>query len=314
MKAKKGRNRPVSHKPEYETLCAAGTLMLNDDLESIIRMNDIVNAYGLDSISAPCTLAFAVACYENGMLTKAETEGLELRWGNSEDIVIMLEKLARREGFGAVLADGVAKAAERIGRGSEKLAIHIQGQEVPMHDPRYIPALAVSYQMDATPARHTQGFEMIVPPGLDWPDEDRHVYAGKGERYKKLTSLVHTVNCAGLCLFGYECYPIQALPDFLSAVTGWDITLDDCFALGERIGTMRHLFNLREGLNPLDWEVPSLILGRPPVEQGNLRGVTIDNETMINDYLRALDWDSSTTKPSQAKLNELGLAHLAQDL
>jgi len=118
MKAKSGRNRPVSHKPEYETLCAAGTLMLNDDLESIIRVNDIVNAYGLDSISASCTVAFAVECYENGILTKADTDGLELRWGNSEAIVAMVEKLARREGFGAVLADGVRKAAERIGQGS----------------------------------------------------------------------------------------------------------------------------------------------------------------------------------------------------
>jgi len=314
MKAKPGRNRPVSHKPEYETLCAAGTLMLNDDLESIIRVNDIVNAYGLDSISASCTVAFAVECYENGILTKADTDGLELRWGNSEAIVAMVEKLARREGFGAVLADGVRKAAERIGQGSEEFAIHIQGQEVPMHDPRYIPGLVICYQMDATPARHTQGFEMIVPPGLDLPEWDKYDYAGKGEIHKKLMSLVHVINSAGLCLFGYECYSIQSVPEFLSAVTGWNVTLDGCFVLGERIGTIRHAFNLREGLSSLEWQVPPIILGQPPVKQGNLRGVTIDAETMIKDYLKAMDWDPASTKPSQAKLQQLGLGDVAKDL
>ena len=314
MKAKPGRNRPVSHKPEYETLCAAGTLMLNDDLESIIRVNDTVNAYGLDSISAPCTVAFAVSCYEDGILTKAETGGLELRWGNSEAIVAMLERLARREGFGAVLADGVAKAAERIGRGSEKFAMHIQGQEVPMHDPRYTPGLTISYRMDATPARHTQGFEMVVPPGLDVDKGEKYDYAGKGEVHRKLTSLVHVVNAAGLCLFGYECYPIQCVPEFLSAVTGWDVTLEDLFVLGERIGSIRHLFNLREGMNPLEWQVPPLIMGRPPVRQGNLSGVTIDDTTMIKDYLEAMDWDPITTRPSQEKLAELGLGGVAKDL
>ena len=314
MKAKPGRNRPVSHKPEYETLCAAGTLMLNDDLESIIRVNDIVNAYGLDSISASCTVAFAVECYENGILTKADTDGLELRWGNSEAIVAMVEKLARREGFGAVLADGVRKAAERIGQGSEEFAIHIQGQEVPMHDPRYIPGLVICYQMDATPARHTQGFEMIVPPGLDLPEWDKYDYAGKGEIHKKLVSLVHVINSTGLCLFGYECYPIQSVPEFLSAVTGWNVTLDGCFVLGERIGTIRHAFNLREGLNSLEWQVPPITFGRPPAKQGNLRGVTIDAETMIKDYLKAMDWDLASTQPSQAKLQQLGLGDVAKDL
>ena len=125
---------------------------------------------------------------------------------------------------------------------------------------------------------------------------------------------MHVVNAAGLCLFGYECYPIQCVPEFLSAVTGWDVTLDDLFVLGERIGTIRHLFNLREGLNPLEWQVPSLIMGRPPVQQGNLSGVTIDDTIMIKDYLEAMGWDPITTMPSHEKLVQLGLRGVAKGL
>ena len=183
-----------------------------------------------------------------------------------------------------------------------------------MHDPRYNPGLVISYRMGATPARHTQGFEMIVPPGLDWLYNDKYEYSGKGEIHKNLMSLINTVSCAGLCFFGYECYPIQSVPEFLSAVTGWDTSLDDCLVLGERIGTVRHLFNLREGLNPLEWQVPPLIMGQPPVQAGSLKDVNLDDKTIIRDYLTAMDWDLVTTMPSQAKLEQLGLSKLAGQL
>lgn len=313
MKAKDGRAK-VSHKPEYETLCAAGTLCLNDDLESIIRLNDIVNAYGLDSISAPCTIAFAIDCYEHGIINKADADGLELTWGNAEAIVALCGKMARREGFGAVLADGVKKAAERIGRGAESYAVHIMGQELPMHDPRFNPGLAISYQLDATTGRHTQGSEMIAHEDFKFPPYDKYDYHGKGEMHKQISSVMHVVNAAGLCMFGYLSFPLQVIPDFLTAVTGWDYDLDTVLETGERIANIRHAFNLREGLNPLRYPVPQIALGNPSLTKGLLKGVTIDSATQSADYLRAMQWDPETAMPSPARLEALGLSEVARAL
>ncbi len=141
MKAGPGRLGD-SHKPEYETLCMAGTNCLNDDLESIIRLNDICNAQGLDTISMGAIIAFAIECYENGIITAEDTAGLELRWGNGEAIAALAAKIAAREGIGELLADGVKRAAARLGRGSEAFAVHSQGQELPAHDPKFAPALS----------------------------------------------------------------------------------------------------------------------------------------------------------------------------
>jgi aldehyde:ferredoxin oxidoreductase len=314
MKAKPGRAE-VCHKPEYETLCMAGTLCLNDDLESIIRFNDICNIYGIDTISVGVAVGFAIECYENGLLAKADT-GIELRWGDGKAIVALAEKIARREGIGALLADGVKHAAEKIGRGAEQYAVHAQGQELPAHDPRFIPALAVTYRMDGTPGRHTQGGRAWLM-GVDFltdPREDKYDFTNTGELQRKAVNMLHVVNSAGICLFAYVSYPSQFIPDFLTAVTGSEYTLDSCLNIGERIGTMRHLFNLREGLNPLKYFMNPRAVGKPPLKEGPLANVTIDDDTMIKDYLKAVDWDLTTTRPSAKKLRELGLSQLVKDI
>jgi aldehyde:ferredoxin oxidoreductase len=314
MKAKSGRAE-VCHKPEYETLCMAGTLCLNDDLESIIRFNDICNIYGIDTISVGVAVGFAIECYENGLLAKADT-GIELRWGDGKAIVALTEKIARREGIGALLADGVKHAAEKIGRGAEQYAVHAQGQELPAHDPRFIPALAVTYRMDGTPGRHTQGGRAWLM-GVDFltdPREDKYDFTNTGDLQRKAVNMLHVVNSAGICLFAYASYPSQFIPDFLTAVTGAEYTLDSCLNIGERIGTMRHLFNLREGLNPLKYFMNPRAVGKPPLKEGPLANVTIDDDTMVKDYLKAVDWDLTTTRPSAKKLRELGLSQLVEDI
>lgn len=310
MKARPGRAR-VSHKPEYETLCMAGTLCLNDDLESIIRFNDICNAYGLDTISVGSAIAFAIECYENGILTKADT-GMALKWRDGKAVVALADKIAKREGIGALLADGVMRAAQKIGKGSEQFAVHVQGQELPAHDPRFTPALSATYRMDGTPGRHTQGGRAWLM-GTDWitdPRENKYDYTNTGELQKMSTNMVHVVNAAGICLFAYLSYPTQFIPDFLTAVTGQKYDIDACLKIGERIANMRHLFNLREGLNPLKYFFNPRALGRPPLKKGPVADVTLDDETMVRDYLKAMDWDTATTRPSAKKLKELGLAGL----
>jgi aldehyde:ferredoxin oxidoreductase len=299
------------HKPEYETLCTFGTLCLNDNLDSIIRANDICNRAGLDTISAGVVVAFAIECYENGKLTKDDTGGLELTWGNDEAIVALTEMIAKREGLGDILADGVKVASQKIGKGTEEYAVHVGGEEVAMHDPRFMPGLAPTYQLDATPGRHTQGGEMIAPPaGLEFSAYDRNVYAGRAKDQKTLVNMVHYVNAAGLCLFGYITYDAQLMPQFLNAITGWDFDMDDLLTAGERIANIRRMFNIRDGINPLEWKIPGRILGHPPLEKGNIKGVELDERTMNQEFLKEMDWDQETMKPSEAKLKELGLEEM----
>ena len=302
------------HKVEYETAAAWGTMTLMDDFPALIKLNELCNIYGFDTIGAGCTAAFAVECYENGILTKDDTDGLELTWGNDVALVALLEKMARREGIGDLLADGTRRAAAKIGKGSEAYAIHVQGSEVPMHDPKFQPGLATTYKMDATPARHTQGHEDMPPVLEGWPEHDKYQWAGKAEIHKKCMEMVHVVNAGGTCLFAYLSYDWNFVPDFLSAVTGWDIDTDECYRIGERIAHIRHAFNLREGQNPLQFEVPKRLIGDPPQTEGNVRNVTVDIDTQVREYCQTMDWDAKTAVPSKARLLSLGLGEVARDL
>jgi aldehyde:ferredoxin oxidoreductase len=303
-----------SHRPEYETLAMFGTNCLNSNLESIIKANDICNRSGLDTISTAATIAFAIECFENGLITKADTDGIEMTWGNHRAIVAMTEKLARREGFGAILANGVKAAAEKIGKDADRYAIHIQGQEMPAHDPKYATDLATTYRLDPTPARHTQGSEERHPPGLI-PRYDRRSFIDRAEIHKKGNNFHHIVNCSGMCDFVYGTLPtVDAVAEFMRAVTGWDVTTDELVRTGERIANIRQVFNIREGLNPLQFKVPDRVVGKPPKKEGPLAGVTIDENVLYNEYLAAMDWDLKTAKPSKKKLQELGLEDVAREL
>lgn len=305
----------TGHQAEYETSCMFGTDILNDDCASTIKANEICNRYGLDTISAGATVAFATECFEAGILTAADTDGIELGWGKHEAIIAMLEKLAKREGFGDVLADGVKKAAERIGRGSEKYAMHIQGQEVPAHDPKFIPALAIVYTMDATPARHTQGGAFWFSPGYSVPPGfNKYEIEKWGDLNRRMWCFLHTVNAAGLCRFAHDSYHFSFIPNFLSAVTGKEWSLADCEVAGERMANLRHVFNLREGLNPLRFQVPDRVLGKPPFTEGPMAGVTIDKDKLVKAFLESMEWDQETTRPNPRRLKELGIGYLAEML
>jgi aldehyde:ferredoxin oxidoreductase len=284
------------HKPEYETLAAFGTMCLNDNMESIIYLNHLCNNYGLDTISAGGTIAFAIECYETGIISKDETDGIALEWGSHQAIVEMTEKLAKREGFGDILADGVKVAAEKIGKGSKKYAMHVCGQELPMHDPRdvhnpYNKKNALMYVADATPARHTQS-----------PHEG------------------FALQATGICSFGGFLgrggEGVPQLTDFINAITGWSVTTSDMRVIGDRIATMRQAFNVRDGLKPSDFTYPDRVLGKPPLKSGPSAGVTIEKQVkgQVEEYFNSMDWDLKTGKPRRKKLLELGLEDLASDL
>ena len=303
-----------SHRPEYETLAMFGSNCLNSNLESVIMVNDVCNRAGIDTISAGAAVAFAIECYENGILTKADTDGLELTWGNYKAIVTLNDMICQRKGLGAVLADGVRKAAAKIGKGSERYAMHIGGQEVPAHDPKLGRQYSVTYTLDATPARHTQGGEGLNPPKF-LPPFDPKSYSGRAEAHRKGSNMLHVINCVGMCEFMYYSLPsADVVTDLLNAATGWKLTTDDLVKTGERIATLRHAFNLREGINPLKEKMPGRISGRPPLPAGPLKDVTIDMDTLQGEYLKAMDWDPVTARPSAQRLRELGLQDVAQAL
>ncbi len=283
-----------NHRLEYETIGAFGANCANTNAESIAMASHICNSGGMDTISAGSIIAFAMECYENGIITRKDTDGIELTWGNHKALVAMMEKMVKREGFGDVLADGVKKAAERIGRGAEKFAVHIAGQELGMHDPkggffgeRMTTAM---YHMDATPGRHTTGF-------------------GPSQFMQYVNS------SAGLCMHGGMAgNPPKYIAGFLKAVTGWDRSMEELLKCGERIANMRHVFTLREGDNPLQRFIHPRIIGRPPQKEGPLAGVSTDMEAQAYWNLGGLDWDRVTTRPSRMKLLELGLKDIADEL
>ena len=308
-----------THKPEYETLAAFGTLCLNDNLESINLCNEICNRGGLDTISTACTVAFAIECYENGILTDEDTGGIQLKWGNAEAIVAITRAIADGTGFGKVLGDGAKVAAQRIGKGAEQYAIHVAGEEVPMHDPRLNPGLATSYKMDATPGRHTQMSAWTVegqfaPPGLFDKKLDRYSTEGKGEAYRVVGNNHHAISAAGMCMFAWVNLKPDAITDSLSYTTGHTFTLDEVQKIGARIANLRISFNLREGIRNVDIPLHGRLIGSPPLEAGPLKGVTIDIDTQVKDYLAAMGWDTETGVPKKETLEELGLDFVVADL
>ena len=292
-------------RPEYETLAAFGTMTLNDDVESIIKCNDICNRYGLDTISVGACVAWAIECYENGIFTKKETEGIDLTWGNAEAIVAITEAIAEQRGFGKVLALGSAKAAERLGKGAKYLQT-VRGIELPMHDPRFSPRFARTYQYDPTPARHVKGGLGIADFGS--PNEVKYNYEGRGELDVEATCGTEIFNTSGLCIFGGFSMPQDAAIRFIAAATGSDFKGEDVLQTGKRIMNMRYAFNLREGQKPTDDEnaIPHRCVGEPPLKEGPLKSVTVDHKKLAAHFSESMGWDEETLIPTRESLENLG--------
>lgn len=323
---------PEADKPYYENCCSLGTLCLVDDLDAIINASEICNRYSLDTISTGSTIAFAMECFEKGIIDTHHTDGIDLSWGKAEGMLAMAERMAKRKGkVGKIFGDGSAHAAERIkgltGKDPKEfgaIPMHVQNQDLPMHDSRFSPSLALAYKSDATPGRHTQGgagivemFRLYLPMLVE---HDPYDYEDPGRIAAHIwwTDACHVVNCAGLCYFESLCHPIATeesliAEEFLRLATGWK-QVDP--HIGERVANLRQAFNFREGLEPMEWEVPERMLkglnpGYPdyPDEQ-----VDIDLDTMLEKYLMARGWNPITAKPSRDKLKELGLKDVAKDL
>jgi len=320
-----GEKGGETHKPEYETVLALGGLCMNEDADSIFHMNEMLNRAGMDTISAGGTVAFALECYEKGILTKEDTDGLELTWGNAAAIRSLVGKMIRREGIGDVLADGTKAAARRIGRGAEQYAMHVGGQEAPMHDGRNDPGYNVHYAVEPTPGRHTIGAQLYYEMYQLWkevkgiprprplyskdrkylPDDVKAVMAAACSKY------INVANGAGLCMFGLF-LGSRRIPVFswLNAATGWRKTPDQYLDIGARIQTLKQAFNIKHGIDPRSIRVSDRMLGKPALTAGANKGRTMDFEKMRSDYWNQFGWDSETGKPDPEVLKHLGIATL----
>ena len=316
------------HRPEYETLCAFGALLLNDDLYSIFRINDLLNRAGIDTISCGGAVALAIECFESGILTARDTEGLELRWGNGTSIVRLVEMIIERRGIGDILADGVKTAARKIGPGAEAFAVHCGGMEPPMHDPKFDPGFGMAYLCEPAPARHMVSSYMLLElerlerqfkraekmPAF-MTRRERFRFDNKGEAMAIGSCFRMLVDCVGGCVFGTQIGGDIPLIPWLNAATGWAFTDEDCLDIGERVEQLRHAFNLREGLNPVrDFRPHPRISGHPPLDKGPARGISLQPHAMAQPFYAAMGWDLETGMPDPARLGRLDLADVAETL
>ena len=311
-----------THKPEYETVLALGGLLMNEDADSIFYLNEVLNRAGMDTISAGGTVAFAIESYENGLITKEDTGGLELTWGNTKAIVALIEMMVKREGIGDILADGSKIAAKKIGKGSQAYAIQAGGQEPAMHDGRGDPGFALHYSVEPTPGRHTIGSQLYYEMFQLWKtvkglpkikplymkDEKYETDEGKAIQAAACSKYMNVVNACGMCLFGVF-LGIKRIPtfDWINAATGWDLTPNDYMDIGERIQTIKQAFNVKHGIDPRDYKISDRALGIPPLKDGANKGRTVPIDQLRHDYWAHFDWDPQTGKPTAASLKRLGI-------
>lgn len=309
-----------THKPEYETVLALGGLCLNEDADSIFYLNELLNRAGMDSISAGGTVAFAIECFEKGLITTADTDGLELAWGNTEAIVALIEKMVQREGIGDLLADGTKAAAEKIGRGAHHYAIHAGGQELPMHDGRCDPGFAVHYAVEPSPGKHTVGAQLYYEmyrlwkkiPALPKPD----MLYFKGSKYvaddskavcsAACSKYVNVLNGAGACVFG-AFLGADRIPmfDWLNAATGWQKSPEEYMAIGEAVQNLRQAFNVKHGRDPRQNIPAPRTTGQPALSTGANKGRSVDIQQMIHDYWQQFGWDPTSGKPDPEVIGPL---------
>jgi aldehyde:ferredoxin oxidoreductase len=321
---------PAYGGPEYETAAALGSLCMNDNLVAISKANELCNKYSIDTISTGVTIAFAMECYEKGLISKKEAEDIDLTWGNHKAIVRLIEKIARREGIGDVLAEGVKKAAKIIGRGAEAFAVEIKGQEVPMHEPRGKKGLAISYATSNRGACHLQAehddiFEdekWLCPEiGLTARKQSRNRLSldkGKAKIVKVAGDLWALYDSLLTCKF--TSYPeggigVARLTDLVASATGWNVTTQDLMTVGERAFNLCRAFDVREGITRKDDVLPPRFMG--PLPDGPYKGETISriafNRT-VDEYYALRGWDKKSGAPKRETLKRLRLQHVADEL
>jgi aldehyde:ferredoxin oxidoreductase len=314
--------------PEYETIAGFGSNCAVGDLQAVAKANELCGRYTLDSISCSSTVAFAMECFEHGLIGPADTGGLELRFGDAPAMLACIDLIARREGIGNLLAEGSRRAAEVIGGDAPFFAMHVKGQELPMHDPRGKVGVGLGYAVSEAGADHltafhdptlanpeSVGFRGARPLGITQSMPAREVSRAKASAYAILENWSSFEKVVGLCYFGPAPRSFLQVPDVVDAVraaTGWEVTVEDLLRIGERATNLARAFNIREGFSRRDDRLPERLFA--PLEAGPLAGVGLPREAfeaMLTDLYEIKGWDPQTTAPSRVQLRKLGIEWVA---
>jgi aldehyde:ferredoxin oxidoreductase len=308
---------------EYESISCFTAYVLNDNMDAAIHSTYLCNELGLDTISTGAMIAFAMECFEKGLLPPDQIQGLNLNWGNAEVLPVLVKMIAYREGIGEILADGVRIAASKIGKGADTFAIHVKGLEGPAHDPRSGKALAVAYATANRGMCHIHPLEgMAWDRGkMDWglmkyglPDPstvERWDETGKGVAVNLLQNGLILPDIIGTCKFYmYAGITTDHWAKMITNLTGWDIDGAELLKIGERVINLQRMFNVREGITPQDDLLPSRVMSLPEFgKYSNKKECAIENlEAMLREYYQSRGWDPVTGMPTPEKRAELGLA------
>ena len=304
--------------PQYETIASFGSSLQIDDLAAVLKMSETANRYGVDTISCAGTIAFAMECFEKGIITSKDLDGGQLRWRNPDDVLAMIEKIAKRQGFGDVLAEGSRSAAKKIGKDAESCTAEIKGLEMPQYDPRGAHGHGLSFMTSNRGACHVASTIGYVEQNwITWSDVgiigdfDAKAGEGKGELNVRCESLDMLTNSATMCRFALMAMAVTDLAEALKAATGFDYDLDEIMECGERIWMLQRGLNNLMGVTAADDRMPKRIL--TPHTDGPVAGSVPNVELMLKEYYKARGLDANG-RPLKEKLNNLGLSDLAAKL
>ena len=299
---------------EYEPLWALAPYCGVDRLDAVIKAIELCNWYGVDGISAGVIVAFAMDCYENGILTEKDLDGLDARFGNHEALVRLIEKIGRREGIGDILAEGVKIAGEKIGKGAEKLAQHIKGVEATGYDLRSLKTAALGYAVSFRGADHNRhgAYAFDVKGKFNRLKYER----GRAKAVKDIEDLYTIIDSLIICKFSRGTYykEFEDLAKLYSLLTGFETTPEEMRLKGERINNLARVINIREGFSRKDDTLPYKVMHHPIPDEGPSKGAYVTQEEldlMLDDYYEARGWTREGI-PTEEKLNELGMNDLIE--
>jgi len=308
--------------PEYESVGTLGGQCQVTDMEAITKAHYLCDDYGLDTISTGSTIAFAMECYERGILTKSDTDGLELKFGDADIVVELVHKIARREGIGDLLAEGTRRMSQKLGKGSEKFAMNVKGLELPAYDSRAVQITGLAFAVANRGGDHItayiQGPTFFDIPFLCIPDSkiEDVLVADPGEVHilVDLENIMTALDTLGACKFMGFCVASEEWIELVEQLLGRKFTYDDMVKLGERAYNLARVFSVREGLTRADDTLPPRLL-EDPLPEGPAAGKVNENlPAMLDKYYELRGWDKATGKPTPEKLKELGLEEYIPDI
>ncbi|MEM2927132.1 MAG: aldehyde ferredoxin oxidoreductase family protein [Candidatus Bathyarchaeia archaeon] len=299
--------------PEYETIAMLGSMCLNENLDSIAKANDLCNRYGIDTISTGAVIAFAMECYERGLIDKSDTGGIDLQWGNQEAIIRLTELIGRREGFGEILGKGVREASRQIGKGSEAFAIHVKGLEAPAHEPRRFKSMGLAYATSNRGACHMQGLANCIERGLLMPEYglnealDGFTIERKPEvviLYQNLCSALDALCLCKFPVFGVTSFELVAKT--YEAITGLPMDKEGILEAGDKAWNLKRAYNFLCGIRAKDDRLPDRFTNEP-LPDGFAKGQVCELEPMLKRYYELRGWNPDNGSPNKAKISDLGL-------